>query len=847
MKKVLVLLFAALAMLPLSAAKVYYSDGTYYEMERDASNMFAEKLFTPNQQVPKNASYVWHSENYRVVLTKEGRGTLPVYRIGLMPVVVDDTFFWRGTMSVDRFEQKYGVQLVEIMPSYHLYQFRVGEKEDALNVAARIVEAGDGFAFPNTFRPYRLLSAPVTIPPKDKYFTEGYQWFLQNTGTAISVYGKNTDTKENADIKWYPAMEWIVAQEAAGKLTDFDGTAKVAIMDSGVDPKQPDLKNKLDTGWDVINDKEGGYNDEPSGGSPMGTAGYAHGTNCAGAAAAEGNDIGVSGVCPWCPIYPVHFMSGGISGQPDDKGFLKVYQKYVDDPTIVAINCSFGPMAGQTVPISNAEKEGLQNFMENGRNGLGGAILYASGNDGVDAGYQQMLSHVFTFKRNGKDVSDSVITVGASSAWDTRVAYSNYGDVVDVVAPSLSMSPLVGITTTYLVGYGDLDKDYTNQFSGTSAATPIVTGAMGVLFSVNPNLTLEEAVDILHRSADKVNPETGMYDKNGHSVKFGYGRINLLKMVRLALGEDACDQTTDEVKNGLDDDCDGEVDEGFPIDISKVASPCSNDKDCVTADLKEEDVACITEAGNYKLADGYCAVKETNFTCPDGTKTWSANQGDVTCLKECASSSDCPKGMHCTDSTLGVCMPECSKDEDCTENAYCDDFGKCKQNPSEPGGPCETDEDCLYGATCQTQIPGGFCMKMCSSDAQCGDKGSQCAKLQIPSYGPINLCLPPCDADDDCRDFGGGNKMVCHSEFSEKQDICSLPCKSDSECFDDNAQCDNGHCVAKDGGENPDETTDESADTESPDADTGNSMEDDPIPDESNHSKSSSGCSSLII
>ncbi|MCK5808419.1 S8 family serine peptidase [bacterium] len=843
--KLSVLFLLAFLVAPLSGAKIYYSDGSSYELSRDQSNLFAKKIVSPSVKVLQNAPMVWKSNGKTVVFSTDGTGTLPVYRIGLNPVIIDDSLFWRGTGSVDALAKKYGLKLMEIEAAYNLYRFSVAPGANALEIAQEIVESGDGFAFPNTFRKQQLLASPVVMPPKDKYFVDGYQWFLKNPGTGKDPYNKNVTTKENADIRWVPAMEWIVAEESAGNLDNLDAGTKVAIMDSGVDPTQPDLKDKMDVGWDVVNDKEGGYNDDPSGGGIMGTGGYAHGTNCAGTAAAEGNDIGTTGVCPWCPIYPVHFMSGGVGGQPDDAGFLKVYQKYVDDPKIVAINCSFGPMSGQTVPITSAEQEALLNFMENGRNGLGGAILYASGNDGLDAGYHKLLSEEFTFTRDGKEVTNKVIVVGASSAWDTRIAYSNYGKVIDVVAPSLSMSPVLGIATSYLVGYGDLDDDYTNQFSGTSAATPIVTGAMGVLFSVNPDLTLEEAVAILHESADKVNPETGLYDVDGHSVKFGYGRVNLEKMVRLAIGQDACATPTEEIRNGLDDDCDGEVDEGFPTDISTIGSACTEDSDCVTADLTVDDVDCLSEAGNYKFSAGYCAVTEKRFACPDGTKTLTSNQGDITCLKECNSSDNCDADMKCTDTTLGTCMPGCTKDDDCTEDAYCNENGECRQNPSEPGGPCETADDCLYGAQCQTQIPGGFCMKMCSSDSQCGDNGAQCAKVNVPSYGAIDLCLPPCDSDDDCRDFGGGNKMVCHDLFSEKEELCSLPCQDDTQCFDDNAECDEGHCVAK--GETPDESTDEAAsDNETTDSDTGSSMEDDPVPDDSN-TKKSDGCSLLLI
>jgi subtilisin family serine protease len=102
-----------------------------------------------------------------------------------------------------------------------------------------------------------------------------------------------------------------------------------------------------------------------------------------------------------------------------------------------------------------------------------------------------------------------------------------------------------GIVTTDLVGQrgynngrrpGDLsDMDYTNDFGGTSAATPISAGIFGLMLSVNPELTRDEALDLVLRNADKVQPELAQYDPvTGFSSKYGYGRINAARAVSAA-------------------------------------------------------------------------------------------------------------------------------------------------------------------------------------------------------------------------------------------------------------------------------------------------------------------------
>lgn len=827
----------------LYAERIYMQDGTFFEVKRNA-DIFAAKVKPGMLKAPENYALSWSFKGGSIVIPKDGTGDLPVYLTGANTIIADMNLFYDGSKDAEFIAKKYNLELVEIWPDYNLIEFK--GKGDSIKTAQMIVENGDGFAFANIIRKMDFRANPVKFPINDKYYKSGHQWSLKNTGKGIDPSGKSINTLANADIRYEKAMEFIYNAIEAGDLDGFE-VAKVAIMDSGVDMEHPDLKNKLEPGWNMVHDREGGDPGEIESGGMMGTSGYAHGTNCAGVSAAEGNDIGTAGVCSWCDIYPVTYMEGGSGAGVDESQLLKVYQKYVDDPSIGAINCSFGPMAGMgSVPVSNAEKTSHENFMKNGRGGLGGVIVYASGNDGIDASYHRLMGQKFTFERNGKSVTNKVVVVGASSAWDTRVSYSNFGYDLDIIAPSLSGNPLIGIATTYLVGYGDLDKDYSNQFSGTSSAAPVVTGAFGVIFSVNPALTLEEAVEILHNSADKINPETGFWDDKGHSVKFGYGRVNLLKAARLAAGVDMCADNEAETGNNIDDNCDGFVDEGLAKDISKVGTECSADADCANDDFDVKNVQCLTgEFKAYNFTKGYCTIKNSSFACPDGTAEYSDSQSDRNCLLECNSANKCPTGFHCSDDVLGRCFPTCKGSEDCSEGSYCDAGGECKRNPSEPGGECETGEDCKYGAMCITQIPGGFCVLMCSSDAQCGDEGAKCVKVDFGGQGAYQICLPSCEEDTDCRNFGGMMQMKCHDLYNEKEDVCSMPCEKDADCFDPEAKCQNTKCVPLNAEEPDDETTDEESDSEVKDDE--NSLEDDPINDDDKKAKKSSGCSSLML
>ena len=71
----------------------------------------------------------------------------------------------------------------------------------------------------------------------------------------------------------------------------------------------------------------------------------------------------------------------------------------------------------------------------------------------------------------------------------------------------------------------------TNDFGGTSSATPLVAGVAALMMSVNNKLTRAETQQILADTADKIGSG---YDANGHSIKFGFGRVNAAKAVEAA-------------------------------------------------------------------------------------------------------------------------------------------------------------------------------------------------------------------------------------------------------------------------------------------------------------------------
>jgi len=173
-------------------------------------------------------------------------------------------------------------------------------------------------------------------------------------------------------------------------------------------------------------------------------------------------------------------------------------------------------------------------------------------------------------------------------------------------------------------------------------------------------------------------------------------------------------------------------------------------------------------------------------------------------------------------------------------------------NPSEPMGPCETTEDCKYDAMmCMTEMPGGICLIMCNNDDRCNDEENgpnKCAEVNFSGYR-MNLCLPGCEDDSQCRNFGYGYSMKCHKLYNGKTNICGMPCGEDADCVDpdDAAKCVDSRCVSVN---DPDET-DTAADTEPDDGDAADTADEEPaddsddmnLDDDQPKKKKSSGCS----
>lgn len=406
------------------------------------------------------------------------------------------------------------VKQYKYIPQWYLVSFNgdtIGKSVDL--VEKRIVEQAEpSFSIPLELKTY--------IPADEHFFK---QWHLHNWGgTADGLTG---------DDHAHVAEAWTVMKHFTGSM---GSGVKLAIMDDGFDLDHEDLAGQFLPG----------HNFGDGGDLPYPGAQDAHGTCCAGVAAAKAdNDLGVAGACPDCMIIPIRMRMTGTSL---DSIAIEAFEWAADAKADIISN-SWGPAdGGGAVDMGQPLKDLVATLATTGRNGKGTIILFAAGNgsESIDG--------------DGFASNPDVFGIGASRADGKRSSYSDFGMALDFMAPSNDTdssggdgwsggSYLDGIWTTdntnggYNPGQlqGDATGKYVSEFGGTSSACPLAAGITGLVLAANPALTRDQVYDIYKTTSDKiskgaVNPGENDYDENGFSSHYGFGRINACEAVKKA-------------------------------------------------------------------------------------------------------------------------------------------------------------------------------------------------------------------------------------------------------------------------------------------------------------------------
>ena len=278
------------------------------------------------------------------------------------------------------------------------------------------------------------------------------------------------------------ASAWTRTTGVAGVL--------VAVLDTGIDASNQEFVGRLVPGYNALT----GVADGPGDFGPT-LDDEGHGTHVSGTIAAAANDsTGIAGIAPNVSIMPIKVLDaygeGNFSYMVDGMNWAIGHGARI-------ITMSLG---GSLPPGDVASLQGTFDAAHT----AGVVVVAASGNDG--AAVNQYPCN-FTY----------VICVGSASNDGTAVSsFSTRTPALALVAPGEWIySTLPG--STY--GYG----------SGTSMATPHVTGAVALLRSLQPGLTPDEVLASLTQTA---RPLVG----GGHNSESGYGLLQVGAAIDLLTG-----------------------------------------------------------------------------------------------------------------------------------------------------------------------------------------------------------------------------------------------------------------------------------------------------------------------
>jgi hypothetical protein len=181
------------------------------------------------------------------------------------------------------------------------------------------------------------------------------------------------------------------------------------------------------------------------------------------------------------------------------------------------------------------QRDGLERFAEDGREGLGGIAVFASSN--IEAGSSERLDyHYLSSTRFGIPVAHvDDLGRGGRAAPGAAMFLSATGT-------DMPVADLIGAA-----GYADetapLGADHA-ILSGTSLATPLVSGVVALMLDANPRLGYRDVQEILALTAQKTDTTDSSWLTNGAtganggglhwSEVYGFGRVDARAAVRLA-------------------------------------------------------------------------------------------------------------------------------------------------------------------------------------------------------------------------------------------------------------------------------------------------------------------------
>ncbi|ADD40395.1 type VII secretion-associated serine protease mycosin [Stackebrandtia nassauensis] len=275
-------------------------------------------------------------------------------------------------------------------------------------------------------------------------------------------------------------------------LTKGEGVT-VAVLDSGVSDKHRVLKGKVTAGGDYTEDRKGAGCDL-----------IGHGTVIAGVIAGRPDPEGqFRGMAPEAELLSIR-VRPDAEKTPGD-GFSDVLAKAIDEAVdakvdIINLSVATAPSAKLEAAVERAHDKGV-------------LLVAAAGNQNGDGGRNEPVYPAAYGDGDRTDVS--VLAVANLDTSGQPAEQSNTGSYVDVAAPGVD---IIGPSP-------NSETEYSKGDSGTSYATPFVTGTAALVMARFPDLSPAEVAERITKTAEHPAGEDGRNDAVGHGMVDPYRAV----------------------------------------------------------------------------------------------------------------------------------------------------------------------------------------------------------------------------------------------------------------------------------------------------------------------------------
>jgi len=284
---------------------------------------------------------------------------------------------------------------------------------------------------------------------------------------------------------------WVATANISGAWDTPRGSSPtlLAVIDTGFALQHEELKDRWyanpreqvnnidDDGNGLVDDVRGwdfahADNSPQAGQNTSGGAGGRHGTYVAGVAAASGNNgLGIAGVDWGTIILPIQALGEDGTGYNVDVANA-IYYAAAQGADVISLSLG----SSQADPLV---REAIRSAIAGGS-----IVVAAAGNDGCDC---------MVYPANYPEV----VAVGASASNGQPASFSSYGANLDVLAPGVNL-----YTTDWQSN--NPTSAYAGGISGTSLATPVISGLLTRLKSFQPSATPLQLVAALTENTNRL-------------------------------------------------------------------------------------------------------------------------------------------------------------------------------------------------------------------------------------------------------------------------------------------------------------------------------------------------------